>query len=162
MDTKKCKHCELLLHHDSFYKSGKYLSSKCKACTGAHNKTRHEVRRETLRKFQQANPEKCAKYAQKRYYGRQETVRQLVASLKSKPCMDCNHSFPPECMDFDHRPGTQKKFTISQLSGSGACRSDEAIAAELAKCDLVCACCHRIRTFSRYSNHKYQQAIPVT
>jgi hypothetical protein len=56
--------------------------------------------------------------------------------------MDCGGTFPPECMDFDHRPGEKKLFGI----GQGLRRKLEALLAEIAKCDLVCANCHRIRT----------------
>ena len=67
----------------------------------------------------------------------------LVNSLKSKPCADCGGCFPPECMDFDHRPGTGKKW------GIGTCVARytlDALFEEIAKCDIVCANCHRIRT----------------
>lgn len=65
-------------------------------------------------------------------------------SLKSKPCMDCGNTFPPECMDFDHRPGEEKLFNIRAGYMNSALLNDE-----IAKCDLICANCHRIRTRSR-------------
>lgn len=68
-----------------------------------------------------------------------------ILSLKQGPCMDCGGSFPPVCMDFDHRPGVVKLFAIA----TGLNRSMESVKAEIAKCDLVCANCHRIRTHSR-------------
>jgi hypothetical protein len=65
--------------------------------------------------------------------------------------MDCGGTFPPECMDFDHREGETKELTIgSHLRWAWA-----RIEAEIAKCDLVCANCHRTRTRKRgYRNHK--------
>jgi hypothetical protein len=51
-------------------------------------------------------------------------------------------------MDFDHRPGTEKLF---QFGGSDLVRhSLETTLAEIAKCDLVCANCHRVRTWRRH------------
>jgi hypothetical protein len=50
-------------------------------------------------------------------------------------------------MDFDHRPGELKSFGLGAASG----RNREAIVAEIAKCDLVCANCHRVRTKVRAS-----------
>ena len=63
---------------------------------------------------------------------------------KSAPCMDCGHVFPSCAMDFDHVRG-EKKFSLN----NGASHTDKDVADELLKCDLVCACCHRIRTVER-------------
>jgi hypothetical protein len=71
--------------------------------------------------------------------------RKHVIAAKSKPCMDCHLEFPWYCMDFDHRPGEKKLYTISQMQTS----SLQALFAEMAKCDVVCAICHRIRTVER-------------
>jgi len=69
----------------------------------------------------------------------------LVQQLKDKPCMDCGNKFPSCAMQFDHRPGVSKSFDISQRGT----RSTKAILEEIAKCDLVCACCHAVRTENR-------------
>ncbi len=75
-----------------------------------------------------------------------ETARKrLMAGLKAKPCMDCDINYPPCVMDFDHRPGEIKRRNVGNLL---TC-SLEVIMAEIAKCDLVCANCHRIRTWKR-------------
>lgn len=62
--------------------------------------------------------------------------------LKDAPCHDCQKRFPPECMDFDHRDPADKKYQIAGMSNF----SKEKVFAELAKCDLVCANCHRVRS----------------
>lgn len=74
-------------------------------------------------------------------------VRAFICQYKTgKPCADCGHTFPPKVMDFDHRPGTVKKGNLANIS----LFSSVALALrEIAKCDLVCSNCHRIRTFSR-------------
>jgi hypothetical protein len=62
------------------------------------------------------------------------------------PCADCGQRFPPVVMDFDHRDGETKSGTISTKIGIwGWAR----ILAEIAKCDIICANCHRIRTARR-------------
>ena len=63
--------------------------------------------------------------------------------LKNHPCMDCGGTFPPECMDFDHVRG-EKVCGVGLLVEDTTGKLD----AEIAKCDLVCANCHRIRTKS--------------
>lgn len=80
---------------------------------------------------------------------RQEEYARRIAELKSRPCTDCGHSFPSCVMDFDHRDPLDKKFSIGIAAGSGT-RSWESIAAEIVKCDLVCANCHRIRTAKQF------------
>ena len=64
---------------------------------------------------------------------------------ESTPCMDCGGSFPAICMDFDHRPGTQKRRPIAAMRAGSLSR----LKREISKCDLVCANCHRIRTLGR-------------
>lgn len=74
-----------------------------------------------------------------------EGVRNFINGLKSFPCDDCKQTFIPEAMDFDHVRG-EKKFNISSAMKR---RSLKEVLEEVAKCDLVCATCHRIRTFNR-------------
>jgi hypothetical protein len=62
--------------------------------------------------------------------------------VKNVPCMDCGNCYPPECMDFDHRDPSGKRFTIAQ----NLTRRLSDVLEEIAKCDIVCANCHRIRT----------------
>lgn len=64
---------------------------------------------------------------------------------KDVPCKDCGNKFPPECMDFDHL-GEDKTGHVSVLNRT---RSEAVVLAEIAKCDIVCANCHRIRTHQR-------------
>lgn len=62
-------------------------------------------------------------------------------------CMDCGQHFIgyPGVLDFDHLPGTTKKFILSERRRY----SWAACIAEVEKCDVVCANCHRIRTMDR-------------
>ena len=59
---------------------------------------------------------------------------------------DCGESFPPCVMHWDHLPGYQKADEISVMVTQ---RRREAILDELAKCELVCANCHVMRTVRR-------------
>lgn len=67
-----------------------------------------------------------------------------MRDLKNKPCMDCGDWFEPWQMDFDHRDPTTKVKTV------GLIKSERDILTEIAKCDLVCANCHRDRTYKRF------------
>jgi hypothetical protein len=50
-------------------------------------------------------------------------------------------------MDFDHVNGQEKYMDVSTMCDKGF--SKEKILQEIAKCELVCAVCHRIREKNR-------------
>ena len=71
---------------------------------------------------------------------------QLLDRLRHVPCTDCGGSFHACSMDFDHRDPREKQYTVTRMIGRSG---TERILAEVAKCDIVCANCHRLRTFER-------------
>jgi hypothetical protein len=70
----------------------------------------------------------------------------LLDQLRDVPCMDCDGRYPPCAMEFDHRDSTTKVQGVTRMIGRA---SIERILAEVDKCDIVCANCHRLRTFTR-------------
>lgn len=72
--------------------------------------------------------------------------KEYVDSLKSNPCTDCGVQYPPSAMQFDHI-GDDKEINISAAVNRPY--SIKRIDAEVAKCELVCANCHAIRTDNR-------------
>jgi hypothetical protein len=87
-----------------------------------------------------------------RYLGRRRAKwreqAQLLDELRHVPCSDCGGRFPPCAMDFDHRDARAKVQGVTRMVGrAGTAR----ILAEVAKCDIVCANCHRARTYHRRS-----------
>lgn len=86
----------------------------------------------------------CKECESKRVLGYLLVLRKIVNEAKDKPCTDCGHKYPPYVMDFDHT-SDDKEFTI----GAVPCVSPEVLRAEIAKCDVVCANCHRERTHRR-------------
>ena len=74
--------------------------------------------------------------------------RRAIREAKDVPCADCGRRFPHYVMDFDHRPGEVKCFNVSIAAGQPRL-SWERMRAEIAKCDVVCANCHRERTYQR-------------
>ena len=79
----------------------------------------------------------------------------LEAYKESSPCVYCGGFFPAAAMDLDHRPGEKKLAAVSTLVSST--RSMRVVKAEVAKCDLVCANCHRVRTATRRAEAKAAQ-----
>jgi hypothetical protein len=70
--------------------------------------------------------------------------RQVVRDAKDVPCMDCGVCWPIECMDLDYRAPAEKTFNLATTSPV-ALPPLQAVKDEIAKCDVVCANCHRIR-----------------
>lgn len=77
-----------------------------------------------------------------------ERLREYVRGQREKPCADCGTQYPHYVMEFDHARG-QKDTDIAKMVRApvGLPR----LLKELAKCDLVCANCHRRRTYERNS-----------
>ena len=78
----------------------------------------------------------------------------LVEYFESHPCVVCGED-DPVVLEFDHLD--DKAFNIGQ---GLAYRAWESILAEIAKCDVVCANCHRRRTAARMQSrrHRLRQA----
>lgn len=64
-----------------------------------------------------------------------------VKYLLKHPCVDCGET-DPIVLDFDHRPGWDKKFTI----GLNTNYCFATLEKEIKKCDVRCANCHRRKT----------------
>ena len=85
---------------------------------------------------------------------RQQGTVELLRELRTGPCMDCGQTFQPHQMDFDHREGTIKRFRLTD--GGASLRPTPDLLEEAAKCDVVCANCHRIRTQRRHAARPLQ------
>ncbi len=110
----------------------------------------------------QTNCRECMKVKAKGYYlannekqkiqinearnRRRDENKLKLYAIKSNPCLDCNQSYPHFVMDFDHVSG-EKILAISEMMQRAMPWNK--IQEEIDKCELVCANCHRIRTFTR-------------
>lgn len=76
------------------------------------------------------------------------SIREYMQYIKeANPCIDCGVKYPYYIMDFDHLVG--KDNEINYLASSGRIG---ALKREIKKCEIVCANCHRMRTFRRSQN----------
>ena len=72
-------------------------------------------------------------------------IANILRALKEKtPCKDCGLKYPYYVMDFDHVNG-DKHFSLARARAYDGAK----VAAEIRKCEIVCANCHRERTHSR-------------
>src|SRR6266496_1078194 len=98
------------------------------------------------KRFTLPTPEQTAKHRADVIRGNRaarQRSRKLLENLKQGPCMDCGVQYPHYVMDFDHVRGV-KVSGLAELAGKS--RAPKVMLAEVAKCDLVCANCHRERT----------------
>jgi len=72
--------------------------------------------------------------------------KKYIDKLKvSIGCVDCGYNKHPEALQFDHLPGLSKSFEISK----SPLKPINEVLEEIKKCEVVCACCHAIRTHKR-------------
>jgi hypothetical protein len=85
--------------------------------------------------------------------------QEFLRWLKAVPCADCRRGFPHYVMEFDHARG-KKRYNISAMNW----HSLPSIQREAAKCDVVCANCHKARTWKRHnpqqSGHDNIRPVP--
>lgn len=114
-----------------FNKRGNTFQSVCRKCQNEVSKKHYNDNK--------------ASY-QKRIKERKQQLRAFIQELKTdKPCKDCGIVYHYYVMEFDHLG--DKDFEIASAANRGL--SMETIEREISKCDLVCANCHRTRTFNR-------------
>ncbi len=108
----------------------------CSICKSKYNKKWYQRnKKDQLLRIQKNN---------KRY---KVQAKELIKALKDVPCADCKGKFPTCAMDFDHLGKEPKKMNIGTMVGQR--RTTSALKKEIAKCEVVCANCHRIRTEKR-------------
>jgi hypothetical protein len=122
--VKTCKTCGQTLPYSEFYKNQCMKDghlSWCKKCTVL--RYRDGVRR------------------------RAAEFRAYIQAIKmERGCADCGYREHPAALDFDHLPGSVKKGRLASMACGSALKT---IHAEIDKCEVVCANCHRVRTATR-------------
>ncbi len=69
---------------------------------------------------------------------------ELIWSLKNYPCSNCGIKYDPWQMDFNHLDPDQKLHNVAQMIS----HSEDKILKEIAKCNILCALCHRMKSLS--------------
>lgn len=144
MDQRICKACNLPKPIEEFdvdrhLKSGR--KGKCRECTTKYGRHYYSQNKGVYRRYAEKNRERRLTY----YRARSAQHVALVRMIKADQlCTDCGENFPAVCFDFDHVvPG--KRHNVTKMANHSA----RAVHAELERCELVCANCHRLRTQSR-------------
>lgn len=136
MASKTCSDCREAMPLTAFGSDRAQadgLRTYCRKCVKERDRRRYEDQYALLRSR--------AKYQSNK---RNRVMRAVMNEAKDRPCADCHERFPVVCMDFDHRDPTEKVRPVSYV---GRFSSLDELKAEIAKCDVVCSNCHRIRTW---------------
>ena len=107
-------------------------AAKCKTCHKDLAKAHYQRNKATYAKTHREKKQKIQKHLQ-----------QLK---EASPCTDCGEYYPYYVMQYDHLPQYEKSF---HLGNCGRVPSVKRANEEIAKCQLVCANCHAVRTYER-------------
>lgn len=131
---KPCSKCGLMLplseYHLRHDTNGTYRSD-CRSCRSEYHRAYYQKNRERCREHQRRNQPRR----------RHENRRRLFEYLADKRCVDCGET-DPVVLELDHVRG-QKDFNIGSMVSAFAWSR---IVAELKKCVVRCANCHRRKT----------------
>lgn len=140
--SKSCSTCRELKPYNKFHRNKSRkdgYSSQCKDC-----------KKYTQHKWYKNNKDKII-------IGRKKSVQRAKDFIQKKllisSCVDCGEQ-DWVVLEFDHLHDKRKSISKMMLEGFGVATIEE----EIAKCDIVCANCHRRRTYQRENSWRIQGA----
>lgn len=116
-------------------------------------------KREIDRRYREKHRQIVNERIAKRRVQRNKEVRRWVRDyLLHNPCVDCGET-DIVVLEFDHRG--EKLFSIGASNNKS--KSLAAVVAEVAKCDVRCANCHRRKTYKEAGyRHKHRPEEDVS
>lgn len=145
--VKVCSGCNLSKPVSEFAwrnKAAGRRHARCRSCFSTTSRSHYQAKRQQYINRSKAWRQAC----------REENQRRILAYLREHPCIDCGEA-DPVVLDFDHRG--DKSFGIANMLQFVLWRRIEA---EIAKCDVRCANCHRRKT-ARELGHWRSLAVLV-
>lgn len=137
---KICTKCKFTFPKDSFPVLNKDTGKRHAMCS--------ECKKEYDREYYAKNKNLHRKNENQKLL-RKRNRNYIVNYLKQNPCKDCGED-DFIVLEFDHLK--DKDFNLADAGRSGY--SLERIKKEIAKCDVVCANCHRRRTAKQFNYYK--------
>lgn len=140
---KRCSRCQQHLPRAAFSKNKTNrdgLQYECRACQNAHRAARYK-----------ANTQERERITSNTRAAREHRKTLRDDYLATHPCVDCGEA-DIVVLEFDHVRG-EKEFNISEAVFQQV--SEERLRAEIAKCDVRCANCHRRATAQRAGWRRY-------
>ena len=128
---KKCNECKRWKHLKLFHPN--------KSCLGGVTGTCRECNRVRINKWYKDNRTRRQDMANRR----NQRIKQEIILQFGNRCYDCKQQFQDCVYDFHHLDMSTKDFNPSAAITMGKEKRE----AELSKCIMLCANCHRIRHF---------------
>ena len=130
-----------------------YRRSFCLECSpfGGHNTSKTPLGLRSTEEAARARRDRRREQFRRSLRKRRRKRKLDLVSAYGGRCVDCGYATCPEALQFHHRDPSTKEFGLGKFSGSLA-----RLIKEAAKCDLLCANCHRVRHAleARSSNHR--------
>jgi hypothetical protein len=148
MEEKTCTKCKTPKPLEEFSKCGRERRRpNCKSCVKEyHNKT-----------YYVNNKERCKTRAKRnKNAGLQRAYLWVCRYLELHPCVDCG-SDDILTLDFDHEDPSSKIDDVMNMIRRGL--AWENILAEVAKCSVRCADCHRRRTHRQCQSYRWRYLV---
>lgn len=140
---KICSKCKISQDIENFSKDKNKKDGHgyvCKTCTNTYLNER----------YAKNSKEHCKATYQVKVKNRKENRIKMLEYLKICKCIDCENN-DVRVLEFDHI-SNNKTFSVNQLLQEG--RGWKRIKEEIDKCEVVCANCHRIRTYARKASYR--------
>jgi hypothetical protein len=152
-ETKICTKCGLdkpLGLYTATHRGKLKVQSECKACASsrvrAYQATHNPAEKQRARRIERRLAEvRDGKRLTLKWQPGQDQITRFRGYKESNPCSDCDEYFPYFVMQFDHITNDK----VAQVSDFLHSHDWKALWLEIAKCELVCTCCHRLRTEAR-------------
>lgn len=129
---KVCTKCESRKPDSEFAAKGARLQPYCKDCNRAYQRDHYQRNKQDYQDKERRN-----KQAR-----RKQNHTWLFNYLKNHPCEHCGEA-DPVVLEFDHLDPADKSANIGNMRGSW---SLSRLQAEVAKCRVLCANCHKRHT----------------
>jgi hypothetical protein len=148
---RTCTKCHIERPLTCFYErksrnNGTY-QSWCRACISASRK-----------EWSRRNRAYCIQDATLRGKARLKQLRDFIREyLSNHPCIDCQIT-DPEVLEFDHVRGVEYRNVCDLVARKVG---DTILLAEIAKCDVRCANCHRKITAVRRRDAQGTPNLPI-
>ena len=146
---KSCSICQTRKSLTEFYKRDTKTNryhAQCKACYSLKRRASYA---QHYQKYGQAYRERARE--RKRQY-KAKLRKKLFDYLSDKYCASCGES-DIRTLEFDHLVPIEKSFSISKGLTYG--KRWEVLEKEIAKCQILCANCHKIRTAEQFGWYRH-------